>query len=198
MGKIKGHDVLADNIDEYEEDGSRYDSVVSPERRPHGEVGGESGGVRSGANSPELGGRPPLGEENTGFEFGFLAVDTGAEPREEAREMVLENARPGGVARGGGRVARADRPADPQAGVSPAWAQSISLPYVSTCVQTTLRGSSARPTMETSSPARTTPWSISPVTTVPRLPSHPLQLDPARRFPQRSGRFFSAWTPGAG
>jgi hypothetical protein len=95
MGKINGHDFLADNSDEFEEDGSRYDSVIPPElRRSHselgGEGGGESGGGRPGANSPGLGGRPPLGEENTGFEFGFLAVDTGAEPREEAREMVLE------------------------------------------------------------------------------------------------------------
>jgi hypothetical protein len=93
MGKIKGRDVIAD-VEDFEEDGSRYDSVIPPElRRSHskldGEVGGESGGV-PGANSPGLGGRPPLGEENTGFEFGFLAVDTGAEPREEAREMVLE------------------------------------------------------------------------------------------------------------
>jgi hypothetical protein len=62
-------------------------------RRSQSELGGEVGGEpgeRPGANSPDLGGRPPLGEENTGFEFGFLAVDTGAEPREEAREMVLE------------------------------------------------------------------------------------------------------------
>jgi hypothetical protein len=78
MGKINGHDVLADNSDEYEEDGSRYDSVIPPElRRSHSELGGEGGGesagVRPGANSPGLGGRPPLDEENTGFEFGFLA-----------------------------------------------------------------------------------------------------------------------------
>jgi hypothetical protein len=88
MGKIKGREFLND-VEDLEEDGSRYDSVIPPElRRSHSELGGEVGGEpgeRPAVNSPGPGGRPPLSEENTGFEFGFLAVDTGAEPPRESR-----------------------------------------------------------------------------------------------------------------
>jgi hypothetical protein len=85
MGTINGHDYFADS----EGNGERYGSVIPQV----GRLRGENGGGRPEANSPhspQLEGRPPFFDECPGSDFGFYAVDVGSEPREEAREMLLE------------------------------------------------------------------------------------------------------------
>jgi hypothetical protein len=77
MGKINGHDVLAD---------------------------GEGDGSRPGANSPDPGGRPGLDEENTGFEFAVgTFVPTSAEKLFGGGRGVLRRSESADAGRDGNR-----------------------------------------------------------------------------------------------